>query len=63
MNDLFVPATGLERTETALTKCSLLFRAGHWLRVFTDPEYKEEYSTTPAFEEVKVHISVAPSLY
>lgn len=63
MNNLFVPATGLERIETALTKCSLLFGARHWLRVFTDPEYREEYNTTPAFGEVKVHISVATSLY
>lgn len=61
LNTLFLPGIGLQRTETALTEH--LFHARHWLRFFTDPEYKEEYNTTSAFGEVKVHVSVDTNLY
>lgn len=56
-----MPGTQLEKTETALTEN--LVCARHWLEVFTDPGYKEEYDTIPALREVKVHMSVDTNLY
>lgn len=49
LNTSFMPGAGLDRTETVCTKHLLC--ASHWLRVFTDPDYKEEYNAIPAFRE------------
>lgn len=55
-----MPGTGPETTETALPKHLLCARRRPG--VFTDPKYKEEYNTVPAFGEVKVHMSVDTDL-